>query len=104
MYQIMTFTIAMILGVFWCVGSAGAEETKEGRVTLMLGGKFCEFYTEDVEKTLKEIEGVTAVDLKSMKGHAIVTGDVGKFKAEQLTAAVNEVKGEGWHCKAEVMQ
>ena len=104
MYQIMTFTFAMILGVFWCVSLGGAEETKEGQVILMLGGKFCEFYTEDVEKTLKEIEGVTSVDLKSMKGHAIVTGGVGKLKAEQLTAAVNEVKGKGWHCKAEVMQ
>ena len=104
MYQIMTFTFAIILGVCWCVGSAGAEEKKEEQVILMLGGKFCEFYTEDVEKTLKEIEGVTSVDLKSMKGHAIVTGGVGKLKAEQLTAAVNEVKGKGWHCKAEVMQ
>jgi len=38
-----------------------------------------------------------------MKGHAVVTGD-GTMKPDQLTAAVNGVKGDGWHCKAEAMK
>ena len=79
---------------------AGAAEQK---VTLMLGGKFCDAYPEAVQGALKKVAGVKAVDVKSMKGHAIVTGD-GSVKPDQLTAAVSTVKGDGWYCKAEVMK
>ena len=72
------------------------------KVTLSLGGKFCDLYQGEVESALKKVPGVTAVDFKSRKGHAVVTGESGKMKADQLTAAVNAVKGDGWHCKAEV--
>lgn len=75
----------------------------EQKVTLMLGGKFCDLYTDAVQGALKKVAGVKAVDTKSMKGHAIVTGD-GSMKATQLTAAVNALKGDGWQCQAEVMK
>ena len=45
-----------------------------------------------------------AVNFKSMKGHAVVTIDGEKVKADQLSAAVNGVKGDGWHCTAQVMK
>ena len=76
----------------------------EQKVTLMLGGKFCEFYPEAIETALKKVSGVTGVDLKSKKGHAVVDVEAGKVKPDQLADAVNAVKGEGWHCKAEVMK
>ncbi len=98
----------------WAVGLAGlfafglAEFSVLGadphKVTLMLGGKFCDLYKSEVESALKKIAGVMAVDLKSLKGHAIVTADPDKVKPEQLTAVVNALKGDGWHCKAEVMK
>lgn len=74
------------------------------QVTLTLGGKFCEFYGGDVQKALMNVTGVKAVDLGSKRGHAIVTADADKVKPAQLTAAVNAVKGDGWHCKAEVVK
>ena len=74
------------------------------KVTLMLGGKFCEFYPEAIETALKKVSGVTGVDLKSKKGHAVVDVEAGKVKPDQLADAVNAVKGGGWHCKAEVMK
>ena len=74
------------------------------KVTLMLGGKFCEFYPEAIETALKKVSGVTGVDLKSKKGHAVVDVEAGKVKPDQLADAVNADKGEGWHCKAEVMK
>ena len=74
------------------------------KVTLMLGGKFCEFYPEAIETALKKVSGVTGVDLKSKKGHAVVEVEAGKVTPDQLADAVNAVKGEGWHCKAEVMK
>lgn len=98
----------------WIVGLAGlfvfgsadlpALSGDQHKVTLMLGGKFCDLYKGEVESALKKIAGVMAVDLKSMKGHAIVTTDPGKVKPDQLAAAVNTLKGDGWHCKAEVMK
>ncbi len=104
-HQNMRRWIAGLAGLF-ALGLAefsvlGADPHK---VTLMLGGKFCDLYKGEVESALRKIAGVTAVDLKSMKGHAIVTADPGKVKPEQLTAAVNALKGDGWHCKAEVMK
>ncbi|MGQ0810587.1 MAG: cation transporter [Nitrospiraceae bacterium] len=84
--------------------TAGIAEAGDQKVTLMLGGKFCDLYKGEVEAALKKVPGVTAVDLKSMKGHAIVTGEVGKMKADQLREAVNSLKGDGWHCTAEIMK
>ncbi|MGQ0694668.1 MAG: heavy-metal-associated domain-containing protein [Nitrospiraceae bacterium] len=94
--------VALIFGVLLSILPAAAAEEKQ--VTLMLGGKFCEFYPDNITKALTEVSGVKAVDLKSMKGHAIVTVDPSKTKPEKLTAAVNQVKGSGWHCTAEVMK
>ena len=88
------FACAMAIPVF-----AG-----EQKVTLMLGGKFCEAYLGDVEAALTKLSGVKVVDLKSMKGHAVVTIDGEKVKADQLAAAVNGVKGDGWHCTGQVMK
>ena len=76
----------------------------EEKVTLMLGGKFCEAYLGDVAAALAKRSGVKAVDLKSMKGHAVVTVESGKVKPEQLATAVNGVKGESWYCRGEVMK
>ncbi|NWF72257.1 MAG: cation transporter [Nitrospirae bacterium] len=76
----------------------------EQKVMVMLGGKFCEAYLGDVEVALAKVSGVRAVDVKSMKGHAVVTIDGEKVKGDQLAAAVNKVKGDGWHCTGEVMK
>ncbi len=95
------FGVALVFGILLLILPAAAAEDKQ--ITLMLGGKFCEFYPDDIEKALTELSGVKAVDLKSMKGHALVTVDTSKTKPGELTAAVNTVKGSGWHCTAEVM-
>jgi mercuric ion binding protein len=76
----------------------------EQKVTLMISGKFCETYLGDVDSALAKISGVRAVDVKSMKGHAVVTMDGEKVKVGQLAAAVNGVKGDGWHCTGQVMK
>jgi len=82
----------------------GVGFAAEQKVMLMLGGKFCEAYLGDVESALKKLQGVKAVDFKSMKGHALVTIDGEKVKADHLAAAVNGVKGDGWHCTGQVMK
>jgi mercuric ion binding protein len=75
----------------------------EERALLSLGGKFCEFYLNDVGGALKRLTGVKAVDFTTMKGHAIVTFEVGSVSPVQFLSAVGSVKGEGYFCKAEVL-
>jgi len=91
--------LALVTGTLMLSVQALAAEEK---VTLALGGKFCEFYPDAIKDALQKVPGVTAVDFKSKKGHAVVSGDAEKIKPDQLVSAVNGVKGDGWHCKAEL--
>ncbi len=97
-----------IIKVGCLIGFACAMATPvfagEQKIVLMLGGKFCEAYLGDVEAALAKLSGVKAVDLKSMKGHAVVTIDGEQVKVDQLAAAVNGVKGDGWHCTGQTMK
>lgn len=95
-------TCAGLIG-FVCLTATPAFAAEQ-KVVLMIGGKFCEAYLGDVDTALKKNQGVKTVDFKSMKGHAVVTIDGEKVKADQLSAAVAGVKGDGWHCTGQVMK
>lgn len=86
------------------LGWSGLSQAADQKVTLMLGGKFCDAYLGDVRDALSKVAGVKDVDFKSMKGHAVVTVEGDKAKPEQLAAVVNGVKGDGWHCTGQVMK
>ncbi len=94
--------LGLLIG-FLCAITTPAISAEE-KVTLMLGGKFCDSYLDDVRDALTKVPGVKAVDFKSMKGHAVVTVESGKAKPEQLATTVNGVKGDGWHCTGQVMK
>lgn len=94
---------AMVIGLMLLTLSSTAA-TSDQKITLMLGGKFCDMYLGEVETALKKVSGVKSVDVKSMKGHVIVVTEGEKVKSRQLTDAVKAVKGEAWHCTAEVMK
>lgn len=81
-----------------------AQGATEQRVVLMFDGKLCEAYLGEVESALRKVAGVKAVDMKSMKGHAIVTVEGDRATLNQLIQAVNGVKGDGWYCSAQVMK
>lgn len=81
-----------------------AQGATEETVVLMFDGKHCDAYLGQVESALKKVAGVKAVDMKSMKGHAIVTVEGAKTDSSQLIQAVNGVKGDGWYCTAQVMR
>ncbi|MFZ3013619.1 MAG: cation transporter [Nitrospira sp.] len=95
-----SFVLFSVLMVGWLGAAYGADQ----KVMLMLGGTYCDLYLGDVESALKKLTGIKAVDFKSMKGHAIVTLEGNKTTSNQLAQAVNGVKGNGWHCSAEVMK
>ncbi len=96
------FMLAVLLGT-----GAWPVQAAEQKSTLMLGGKFCEFYPKEISEALTKVAGVKEVDLKSMKGHAVVTHD-GTVKPEALVSAMKSVKGTKmgieWYCTAEAMK
>ena len=71
---------------------------------LMPGGKFCNAYLKDVRDALTNGDGVKAIDVKSMKDHAVVTVDSSKVGPEQLTTAVNGVKDDSWYCTRRIIR
>jgi mercuric ion binding protein len=108
MRRLGPLSAAVLISMSFGVGIAGADQkaaqdTGE-KVTLMLGGKFCESYPDDVREAVKKVPGVKSVDLKSMPGHAVVHVEPGKTKPDQLVKAINGVKGSGWHCTAQIMK
>lgn len=91
-----SWTVMALLVVATVVPALAAEQ----KVTLALGGKMCDLYRPSVEAALKKMPGVTALDFKSVKGSVVVTADA-SVKSGKLEDAVNDVKGEGWYCKAD---
>ncbi|MFQ5580484.1 MAG: cation transporter [Nitrospiria bacterium] len=93
----------VILAMFLSFSVSSANAGEAARINLRLGGKFCREYLTDLEKVLKNMDGVKTVNLKCMKGHAIVEVEPEKVKPAQLVEVVKGIKGKGWHCMAEVM-
>ena len=90
---------ACVLGVV--ILAAAQAWAADQKVILALGGKMCDLYRPSVESALRKVQGVTAVDFKSVKGSVVVTAGP-SVKPSQLEDAVNGVKGEGWYCTAKV--
>jgi copper chaperone CopZ len=86
---------------WWLAIAASPALAAEQTVTLVLGGKLCDLDRSSVEAALKQVPGVTGLDLKSVKGSVVVRADA-PVKPETLEAAVNGVKGDGGSCKTAV--
>ena len=91
---------AYALGIL-IVAAATQAWAADQKITLALGGKMCDLYRPSVESALRKVQGVTAVDFKSVKGSVVVTAGP-MVKPDQLEDAVNGVKGEGWYCEGKV--
>jgi periplasmic mercuric ion binding protein len=101
----MRYVSNLFLSAVLAVSVMGAlAQAADQKVTLMLGGKHCDSYLSDVETALMKVPGVKKADVKSMPGHAVVEMDTAKSKPDQAVKAVNDVKGSGWNCTAELMK
>lgn len=87
------------VGVILFSGGASAAEKK---VTLKLGGQYCNFYPDDVENALKAVPGVDSVRFNGDKTMVVVSGKDSTMKTASLISSVNGVKGSTWYCSAEV--
>ena len=93
--RIVAGTLAIGVGVMLSFGTALAAEKK---VSIVLGGKFCNFYLDDVKNALMKVPGVTAVSFNSAQDHVYVTGDDTQMKTGDLISTISAVKGSTWFC------
>ncbi|HUJ79449.1 MAG TPA: hypothetical protein VLY45_03935 [Nitrospiria bacterium] len=102
MKNLIGLVAPVVLGLLLSASALAADN----QTVLMLGGDYCDYYPKELTDALMAVKGVTGVDLKSMKGHAIVSHD-GTVKDETLITAVATVKGTkdgvAWYCTAMVM-
>ena len=61
----MRFMMFVVVTAMVVLGTAvTVTQAADQKVTLMLGGKHCDSYSNDVETALKKVPGVKNVDLK----------------------------------------
>ena len=77
--------------------------TPTKRAVIALEGQYCEFYHPDVEQMLQEVQGVRELDFQTVKGHVIVTYEAGNVSPLASLTAINNVKGGGYYCKAQMI-
>jgi heavy-metal-associated domain-containing protein len=98
-----TIILAMLFGLgLMSSVTLGADE----ELVIMLGGEGCESHPEQITKVLMAQKGIKSVDLKKMKGHAVVTSE-GSTKPEALVKIIQGLKGSNngveWSCDAMIM-
>ncbi len=52
---------------------------------------------------LQKVQGVRELDFQTVRGHVIVTYEAGNVSPPALLTAINNVKGDGYYCKAKVI-
>ncbi|MHB8423405.1 MAG: heavy-metal-associated domain-containing protein [Leptospirales bacterium] len=95
--QKLLWEMAILAGLVLLSENALAAEKK---ISLKLGGQYCGFYLDDVEKALKKVPGVAKVSFNGTQDRVTVIGN--KIKAKDLVSAVDKVKGSSWYCKAKL--
>ncbi|HTN42171.1 MAG TPA: hypothetical protein VMN77_00070 [Nitrospiria bacterium] len=94
----------VVIGLLLLSTQARAAEQK---TILMLDGRFFESYSREIYEALTAVKGVKSVDLKSMKGHAVVNHDETVNPMVLVTAmnGLKDTKAEAeWNCTAAAMK
>jgi copper chaperone CopZ len=88
-------TVVVIMGILSVLGIGASAQTKaQGTsVTLKVSGMSCGACAARVEKTAKEIDGVTSAKASQPKGVAEITFDPAKIKAEDIAALITKKSG-----------
>jgi len=101
----MSNLIRFLAAISICVGfgMTQASASSEKSVTLNLGGKFCEFYPNEITAALKKLPGVKSVDAQDRQKFVVVQFDDSKVTTDQMITALRGVKQDGmWHCDGSV--
>jgi len=82
---------------------ASAGPPKE-RIVLMLTGSNCPDALQTLETTLRQTDGVFAVDGNSVPGHLLLDVEEGKTSAHDILTVVHMTIGAAPSCQVEIMQ
>ena len=101
--------LMMIAGLIGLVaevhpGWADKGETHEKTVRLDLGGKFCEFYPDEITDVVMALPGVKKVDAVKKRKFVMVEFDAEKAAPKEMIAAIEKLKGDRWFCAASVSE
>jgi hypothetical protein len=102
-WAVFKFLTALCTALLLFLSPASAGPPKE-RIALMLTGQGCREAQQTLETTLRESDGVFAVDVNSVPGHLLIDVEEGKTSAHDILTVVQKTIGTALPCQAEVMQ
>lgn len=85
------------------IPETSAEEDQKdavGQTIVQIGGRFCEYYREEVEGALRRFPAVQAVEFLNNHGTVLVRYRTDDVPPVQLAAAVEQALASGIGCKA----
>ena len=97
-------TIVAVLAVGASLILPAAAVSAPQKLTLKLGGQYCNFYLDDVTKALMGVPGVRHVSYNKAQDQVTVQGDAATLKESSVIRAIDGVKGSSWYCKAHRMR
>ncbi len=100
--SIRTLTAVAALGASLFLPSLAVSAPE--KLTLKLGGQYCNFYLDDVTKALMGVPGVRHVTYNKTQDQVTVRGDAAALKESSVIRAIDGVKGSSWYCKAHRMR
>jgi hypothetical protein len=90
--------------VFFFTSQLALAEPSLERITLQLTGMDCEYSPESIERALYQLDGVQAVDGRSIPGHVLVDIKQGSQTGAELAHRIADPANLGTSCRASVME
>jgi copper chaperone CopZ len=97
MTYLLSLFLTCVLGYGLLPSLTEAADARQ-RVSIRLSGRYCLFHMNDLTQALTRVSGVMSVDFETVMGHVIIEMKAGKVNPDHLLAAIQQTKGEGYHC------
>jgi copper chaperone CopZ len=95
--------IVLTIGFFFISQLSFAESSLE-RITLFLNGTGCQASVAKIETALNGLDGVRAVDARSIPQHVLVDVARDRLTAGEIADRVTSVGGRETSCRVSVME
>ena len=96
--------VVVVTMAFFFTSQLAFGESSLERITLQLTGTGCESSRESIERALYQLDGVQAVDGRSIPGHVLVDIKRGGQTSAELADRIGDLVGSGTSCQASVME
>ena len=89
---------------FFSISQLSFAESSLERITLLLTGTGCQASDENIEKAFNGLDGVRAVDGRSVPHHLLVDIERGRLTGAELAHRIAALADRGTTCQASVME